>query len=122
MDLFLLFYGIVYLEYYKIYNKYKDYVYYKLMFYYLLLITLIICNSSKPKFCINCKYYIKSYVDDKYSTCALSRNTQFIGTYVVTGLYDKNEYMHCTTERSDHGICGVNATRYKKKYVRKNKL
>ena len=91
------------------------------MFYYLLLISLIICNSSKPKFCINCKYYIKSHIDDKYSCCALSRNTQFTGTYLVTGLYERNEYMHCTTERSDNGICGVNATRYKKKYVRKNK-
>ena len=94
------------------------------MFYYLLLITLIICNSSKqfkPKFCINCKYHIKSYIDNKYSVCALSRNTQLIGTYLVTGLYERDEYMHCTTERSDHGICGVNATRYKKKYIRKNK-
>ena len=52
----------------------------------------------------------------------MSRNTQFIGTYLVTGLYERDEYMHCTTERSDHGICGVNATRYKKKYIRKNKL
>ena len=92
------------------------------MFYYLLLFSLIICNSSKPKFCKNCKYYIKSYIDDKYSRCALSRDNLITGTYLVTGLYEKHEYIHCTTERSNHGICGVNATRYKRKYVRKNKL
>uniref|UniRef100_A0A6C0HTG2 Uncharacterized protein n=1 Tax=viral metagenome TaxID=1070528 RepID=A0A6C0HTG2_9ZZZZ len=75
------------------------------------LVTLIMCNA-KPKFCINSKHYLKSYIAAKYSSCALSRNNLVTGTYLITGIYEKDEYMHCSTERTS-GRCGVNATLYK---------
>lgn len=80
--------------------------------------------SLKPKFCINCKYYIP---DDKnkleYGKCSLfkyniDKNDE---KYLVTGIQIPiiTEYSFCTLARNYDSMCGKEAKKYKRKYRKK---
>ena len=77
-----------------------------------------------PKFCVNCKYYIRpesSYVgSDVYGKCLLFNITtiKLDDTYLVTGIDNSKvsvEYNFCSTARSMSGMCGIDGKRYEQK-------
>lgn len=79
----------------------------------------ILTNSMKinEKICINCKHIIKSNSDPKYSKCSLFplKDSHFL----VTGNKTDNEFFYCSTARENNDMCGKNATKYRKKRVKK---
>ena len=89
----------------------------------LLCISLFSIVSSldiKPKFCKNCKYFIPG-IEDKYGICSMfpKKDKNY---YLVTGVYDPvdySNYYYCVTARSNEDLCGLNAKKYKRKYILK---
>lgn len=83
----------------------------------LFLFSVSITNSRqlKPKFCINCKYYIPSQQNKaNFGKCALFPSQQ--ADFLVSGTENPENYYYCSTARSWQDMCGKNATRYVKKY------
>ncbi len=77
-----------------------------------------------PKFCVNCKYYIRpesSYIGSAaYGKCMLFNITtiKLDDTYLVTGVDNSEitiEYNYCSTARSMNGMCGMDGKRYEEK-------
>lgn len=79
---------------------------------------------TKPKLCVNCKYFIKpipyayfSESDMEYGVCSLfpkSSDNRFKS--LVTGI-SKNkitEYTYCSTARKFNDMCGEEGKKYKK--------
>ena len=79
----------------------------------------ILINSLKikPKFCVNCKFFIIDNENNEYSTCMKfpEKNNKFL----VTGNYEVKNFNYCSIARHYDDMCGVNATKYVKK--RENK-
>jgi len=77
----------------------------------------LLVDSIKPKFCINCKYFIKPSlgVSNEFAKCSL-----FIvenQKYLIDGVHRESNYRYCYTAREFDSLCGKNATKYKKKYT-----
>jgi hypothetical protein len=81
-------------------------------------IALTISADVKPRFCVNCRYYIPSTdgLKPEYGKCSVFpyENSKFL----VDGIIRDTEYFTCSTARSCEKLCGKNGNRYKKKYVR----
>ena len=80
----------------------------------------LLVDSIKPKFCINCKHFVKppDGMSNEYAKCSI-----FIGEnqkFLVDGVHSNSNYKYCSTARNFEGLCGRNATKYKKKYTWKN--
>jgi hypothetical protein len=80
----------------------------------------LLVDSIKPKFCINCKYFVKPSggTSNEFSKCSL-----FIvesQKYLIDGVHRNSDYKYCSTAREFEGLCGKNATKYKKRYTWKN--
>ena len=93
----------------------------------LLCISLFSIVSSldiKPKFCKNCKYFLPG-IEDKFGKCFMFRQKE-IDYFIVNGinevldLVDYSNYYYCVTARSNEDLCGKNAKKYKRKYIKKN--
>ena len=80
-------------------------------------IALTISADVKPRFCVNCRYYIPSTdgLKPEYGKCSVFpyENSKFL----VDGIIRDTEYFTCSTARSCEKLCGKNGNRYKKKYV-----
>jgi len=94
---------------------------------YLLLLLCIFLSASstkhlrtKPKFCVNCKYFIPSTGDSSnnqnYAKCSMFPNHNS-SNYLVTGQNAYDSYFFCSTARSWRDMCGPDA----KKYIKKRK-
>lgn len=71
-------------------------------------------SRSKPKFCVNCKYFIETtYLNRDNGKCSLFPNES--KDYLVSGLKKPENYYYCSTARSWDNMCGINGTMYKKK-------
>jgi len=94
------------------------------MFYLILLFLLGVCNSSKPKLCINCRYFIPCDLSTSYSKCSQFPRSDITTNFLVSGNYDyvRSNYYYCSSARSREDMCGTNGTKYKKIYTYKNKL
>lgn len=88
-------------------------------------------NQPKPKFCINCKYFIPDIGSDieyiKYGKCSLFPIIPIIDNnnhnpFLVTGKNEEKvlDYSYCMTSRKFDNMCGENGKRYKKKYKKKD--
>lgn len=94
------------------------------MYYFTILYACMILLTSslkiKPKFCVDCKFFIapKNGLKDEFGTCAKLpfENSRFL----VDGIVREDDFYSCSTARSWDKLCGKNAKEYKKKYTRKN--
>jgi hypothetical protein len=76
----------------------------------------IILQENKPKFCINCRFFLDNK-NKQFGRCALypKNDNMTQKYYLVTGKLGDNdieEYYHCTTVRSYENMCGKNGTKY----------
>lgn len=89
---------------------------YLLTFLYMFLLT----NSleTKPKFCVNCRYFIPHNDRTEYGKCSKFpiENTK----YLVDGIVTKTEYYNCNTARTWKSLCGNEGKEYKKKYTKRS--
>lgn len=80
----------------------------------------LLADSIKPKFCINCKYFVKPSggTSNEFAKCSL-----FViesQKYLIDGVHRHSNYRYCYTAREFDSLCGKNATKYKKRYTWKN--
>ena len=92
--------------------------------YLFLLLCMFLSVSSidqlhlKPKFCVNCKYFIETtYLNRDNGKCSLFPNES--KDYLVSGVKKPENYYYCSTARSWDNMCGPDAKKYKKKYKTK---
>ena len=82
---------------------------------------------TKPKLCINCKYFITDYDNGKYGKCSFfpyknlyeENNVNFLVNGDLKD--DDTNYYYCSTSRLDHRMCGKEGKKYKKKYEKRKK-
>jgi hypothetical protein len=93
-------------------------------------IVIIICSiilpilslkQTKPKLCVNCKYFIPDNDNGKYAKCSLFQKEDGLINYLVNGI-NENEYYFCSTLRSNKEYCGKEGTKYKRKYIKNKNL
>ena len=87
---------------------------------YIFLITSSV--TIKPKFCVNCKYFISTGASDAeneyYAKCSFFPKEN--GGYLITGNKNSsNNFYHCSTARGYSDMCGENATHYKRKRIKR---
>ena len=79
------------------------------------------CSSYKPKFCVNCKYYIQDQVlgsQGIYGRCLkFPRINQNQMDYLVSGERKKDStlYHYCNTARKEEDMCGKEGKEYRRK-------
>ena len=82
------------------------------------------CSSSKslntetPKFCINCKYYLKNgLLSKEFGRCLMFKIEEKENFYLITGKKRVSEqiYYHCSTAREFDTFCGKNAKYFEPK-------
>lgn len=83
----------------------------------LLLCVFLLVDSIKPKFCINCKHFVKPSCggSNEFAKCALF--TVDSPKYLIDGVHRQSNYRYCCTAREFDSLCGKNGTKYKKKYT-----
>jgi hypothetical protein len=92
------------------------------------IITLICCivlpilalKLTKPKLCINCKYFVTDNRDGKFGKCSLFPTKGGQVNYLVNGI-NEEEYSYCSRARDNPNMCDLEGKMYKKKYVKINK-
>jgi hypothetical protein len=75
----------------------------------------------KPKFCVNCKYFITNN-KTQFGKCSLFPKIENNNHWLVNGIYEDkiNEYHYCNVVRGIENMCGPEAKMYKKKYIKKS--
>jgi hypothetical protein len=80
----------------------------------------LLTNSleTKPKFCVNCRYFISNNDGSEYGKCSQFpiENTK----YLINGIVAETEYYSCNTARTWESLCGKDAKEYKKKYRKRS--
>jgi hypothetical protein len=86
---------------------------YLLLSIFLFSVTTTNSYNTKPKLCINCKYFVSSIITntEEFGKCSLFplHNNNFL----VTG-QKIEDYYYCSTARTWENMCGTNATKYVK--------
>ena len=90
------------------------------MYLFTFLYMFLLTNSleTKPKFCVNCRYFISNNDRPEYGKCSKFslENTK----YLVNGIVSETEYYSCNTARTWESLCGKDAKEYKKKYTKRS--
>ena len=90
------------------------------MYLFTFLYMFLLTNSLeiKPKFCVNCRYFISNNNRPEYGKCSKFpiENTK----YLVDGIVTETEYYSCNTARSWENYCGKDGKEYKKKYTKRS--
>ena len=86
-----------------------------------LFLQVLSLNVIKPKFCINCKYFITDNDTGKYGKCMLFKIEGEKPYTLVNGniVENKHEYQYCVVARQMEDKCGLQAKMYKTKYIKK---
>jgi hypothetical protein len=91
------------------------------MYLFIILSFFLLTRSLKiePKFCVNCRYFIKPEdgIKNEFGRC--SKFPFENPKNLVDGTIRKDDYLYCSTVRALEKCCGKNAINYKKKYTRK---
>ena len=88
----------------------------------LLFLPIFCFKEIKPKFCINCKYFITDNNTGKYGRCMLfpiegeKRYTLVNGNITE----NQNEYHYCVLARQIENKCGSQGRMYKTKYSKRH--
>ena len=77
-------------------------------------------KEMKPKFCVDCKYFITDNNTDKFGKCSLSPIRENNNYWLVNGIHYFEEYQYCSIVRSKEDKCGSEGKMYKKKYIKKD--
>lgn len=80
-------------------------------------------KTTKPKLCINCKYFIPSTTDNIYGKCEFFSEKIKTNDDLVTGKKGDiiKTFYYCSIIRSDERKCGEEGKMYKKKYTSRKK-
>lgn len=83
----------------------------------LLVCMFLLVDSIKPKFCINCKHFVKppEGMSNEFARCSLFATEN--RKYLVDGVHRNSNYKYCSSAREFDDLCGKNATKYKKRYT-----
>jgi hypothetical protein len=91
------------------------------MYLFIILSFFLLTRSLKiePKFCVNCRYFIKPEdgIKNEFGRC--SKFPFENPKNLVDGIIRKDDFLYCSTVRNLEKCCGKNAINYKKKYTRK---
>ena len=75
-------------------------------------------TATKPKLCIDCKFFIKDYffTPNSFGKCALFSKLKKNDNYLVDGSkkYEKTEYSYCSIVRRYEDRCGEEGRLYEK--------
>lgn len=82
-----------------------------------IILPIISLKQTKPKLCINCKYFILDNDNSKFGKCSFFPKKE--SAFLVNGISDEN-YYYCSVSRDAKDMCGEDGKYYKKKIV-KNK-
>lgn len=80
-----------------------------------LILPIFSLKTVKPKFCINCKYFISDNDTDEYSKCSLFEKKEGKINFLVNGIKKEENYQYCYVSRSSNNMCGEEGKYYKKK-------
>ena len=89
----------------------------------ILFLPILSFKEIKPKFCINCKYFITDNDTGKFGKCSFFPKKEENYIYMlVNGIdEDKNiDYHYCSVSRDLEHKCGKEGKMYKKKYTKKH--
>ena len=86
----------------------------------ILFLMILSCNSYEiiPKFCINCKYFIPSELNNnEYGKCSMFKILDQNNNFLITGIKSvkKEDYYYCSTTRDMWHMCGINGRVYEEK-------
>lgn len=80
-------------------------------------------KETKPKLCINCKYFIEDSKFGKFgqfNKCSLfPKDTNGDIYRLVYGIEEYNEHFYCATTRSRESMCGEGGKMFKRKYTKR---
>lgn len=91
-----------------------------------IILPIISLKQTKPKLCVNCKYFIPSVTNnDIHGKCSASvKESEVLSKYLVTGVKEikPTEYLYCVNARTsiNPNLCGEEGKYYKKKTAKKN--
>lgn len=87
------------------------------MIIYSIILLPIFSAPNKPKFCVDCKFFIKDNISNKYGLCSLfvvekEENEYFL----IDGIEEikKIEYQYCIITRKYNDMCGKEGKFYEK--------
>lgn len=86
----------------------------------ILFLPILSFKVMKPKFCVNCKYFITDDASGKYGTCSLFPKRENETNYLVNGIYEYIDQHYCSMARASENMCGPEGKMYKKKYTKKS--
>ena len=93
-------------------------------------IFLIICyiilsvfslKKTRPKLCINCKFFVNNLNDNKYGKCSFFPIEENNTNFLVIG-FENIDYYYCSTARNYDNMCGKEGKKYKNKPSKKEHL
>ena len=91
---------------------------YILLTIFLFSVTTTKSSNTKPKFCVNCKYYILPlHYKESDGRCTLFPLQK--SDFLVAGTRNPTSFSYCSIARTWEDMCGKNATKYVKKYKKK---
>ena len=78
---------------------------------------VIFSCEFKPKFCVNCKFYKKDFLNlNRFGKCTyfINQNNNDKKYYLVDGTIEKNniEYEYCSIARNSDTMCGKEGKHY----------
>ena len=84
---------------------------------FFVILNFFIINIFAEKFCVNCKFFIKStFCNEMYGRCAIfpvESETHNID-YLISGNNKFKEYRFCSSARTDENLCGITGKYYEK--------
>lgn len=88
----------------------------------ILFLPIFCLQEIKPKFCINCRYFITDNNNYKYAKCSLFQRKENDIYRLISGMHEdkNNEYQYCSVARDVENMCGLEGKMYKKKYTKKS--
>lgn len=95
-----------------------------IIIYYSILSTVSV-NSTKPKFCTDCKFFRNDLMGSQFGKCALfpevkDNNDNDDFDYLVNGMKRVKpvEYTYCSISRKYDSMCGKDGKFYEKKNIK----
>jgi hypothetical protein len=89
-----------------------------IIIFYTFILPILSIKYTKPKICINCKFFRPDYVSNIYGKCSLFPDENGKLNLLVSGVNEKN-YIYCSTARNHEDMCGEKGRLYKRKYIKK---
>lgn len=89
-----------------------------------ILLPIYCLKVTKPKLCINCKFFIPDNGDGEYGKCSLFPIIEYNISYLVNGVnyIAPIEYSYCAISRHMPHMCGKEGKLHKRKYIKKKNI